>query len=215
MKKLGILFTFILLVQMAFAQDYYDDEVKTLFSNSKSNGWYGAFSMGYSQIDGHDALISGARGVFIFDHKFGIGMGGYGLVNNLDYHSYTGESPDPRFMLAGGYGGLILEPVVASKQAVHVSFPVLIGMGGVALLENNGWGWDWNFDPYYPNSEYDNDVFFVIEPAVELEFNLTRWFRTAAYVSYRFTSDIEMYETDSDVLNGFNFGMTFKFGKLH
>jgi len=48
-----------------------------------------------------------------------------------------------------------------------------------------------------------------------LEFNLTRWFRAAAFASYRFTSDIEIYQTKADVLDGFNFGMTFKFGKLN
>jgi len=215
MKKLGILLMVVLLVQVAQAQDDYNNQVQTLFSNHKSNGWYGAFTMGYSQIDGRDALISGARGAFVFDQKLAIGLGGYGFVNNLDYHSYYEDNPEQRFMLAGGYGGLIVEPIVAGRKAVHLSFPVLFGMGGVALVDNHGYGWDWNFDPYYPNTEYDNDVFFVIEPSAELEFNLTRWFRAAAYASYRFTSDIELYETDKDVLDGFSFGMTFKFGKLN
>ena len=215
MKKLGILVVVIMLVQIAKAQDNYNNQVQTLFSGHRSNGWYGAFTMGYSQIDGRDALISGARGAFVFDQKLAIGLGGYGFVNNLDYHSYFQDNPDQQFMLAGGYGGLIVEPIVGGRKAVHLSFPVLFGLGGVALVDNHGYGWDWNFDPYYSNTEYDNDVFFVIEPSAELEFNLTRWFRAAAYASYRFTSNIELYQTDSKVLDGFSFGMTFKFGKLN
>lgn len=215
MKKVGILVLIVLLVQLVKAQDEYNNGVQTLFSGHKSNGWYGAFTMGYSQIDGRDALISGARGAFVFDQKLAIGLGGYGFVNNLDYHSYYGESQDQQFMLAGGYGGLIVEPILGGRKAVHLSFPVLFGLGGVALVDNHGYGWDWNFDPYYPGTEYGNDVFFVIEPSAELEFNLTRWFRAAAYASYRFTSDIELYQTDKDVLDGFSFGMTFKFGKLN
>ncbi|HPF52631.1 MAG TPA: hypothetical protein PK335_13700 [Draconibacterium sp.] len=215
MKKLGILLAVVMLVQIAQAQDDYNNQVQTLFSGHRSNGWYGAFTMGYSQIDGRDALISGARGAFVFDQKLAIGLGGYGFVNNLDYHSYFQDNPDQQFMLAGGYGGLIVEPIVGGRKAVHLSFPVLFGLGGVALVDNHGYGWDWNFDPYYSNTEYDNDVFFVIEPSAELEFNLTRWFRAAAYASYRFTSNIELYQTDSKVLDGFSFGMTFKFGKLN
>lgn len=218
MKKLGILFIAVLLVQLTQAQDEISnnrEETQVLFSGHKSNGWYGAFTMGYSQIDGRDALISGARGAFVFDQKLAIGLGGYGFVNNLDYHSYYDNNPDRQFMLAGGYGGLIVEPIVAGRKAVHLSFPVLFGIGGVALVDNHNWGWDWDFDPYHPNSEYDNDVFFVIEPSAEVEFNLTRWFRAAAYASYRFTSNIELYQTDSKVLDGFSFGMTFKFGKLN
>jgi hypothetical protein len=54
----------------------------------------------------------------------------------------------------------------------------------------------------------------VIEPAIELEFNLTRFFRTAVFASYRHTSSTDLFETDPEVLRGFNFGMTFKFGKF-
>lgn len=215
MKQLSIVLVLVMAAFYAGAQDdYRNDEVETIFTKRKSNGGYGAFSLGYSQIAGRDALISGARGAFIFDHSFAIGLGGYGFVNNLDYSSYIHDNPEDRFMLAGGYGGLFIEPIIAGTKPVHVSFPILVGMGGIALVENSGWGWDWDIDPYHPGHEYDHDLFFVVEPGVELEFNLTRFFRAAAYASYRFTSEIELYETDDDVLNGFNFGMTFKFGKF-
>lgn len=215
MKQLSFVLVLVMAAFYAGAQDdYRNDEVETIFTKRKSNGGYGAFSLGYSQIAGRDALISGARGAFIFDHSFAIGLGGYGFVNNLDYSSYIHDNPEDRFMLAGGYGGLFIEPIIAGTKPVHVSFPILVGMGGIALVENSGWGWDWDIDPYHPGHEYDHDLFFVVEPGVELEFNLTRFFRAAAYASYRFTSEIELYETDDDVLNGFNFGMTFKFGKF-
>ncbi len=215
MKQLTLILALILSVNWAKAQDeYYNDEVQTIFSKRKSNGGYGAFSMGYSQIGGRDALISGARGAFIFDHSFAIGIGGYGFVNNLDYQSYNNINPDDKFMLAGGYGGLFVEPILGGTKPVHLSFPILIGMGGIALVDNYDWGWDWDVDPYHSGYEYDHDLFFVIEPSVELEFNLARFFRTALYASYRFTSEIDLYETDKDVLNGFNFGATFKFGKF-
>lgn len=219
MKKTFLFIIFILAISFVKAQDsYQSDEVRTIFSKNKSNGGYGAFTMSYSNIGGYDALVTGGRGAFIFDHTLAIGLGGYGFVNNLNYNYYHHDRENP-LSLAGGYGGLLIEPIVAGKSPVHVSFPILIGGGGVTLVDM--YSWDYWGNPHYGN-EYAYDAFFVIEPGVELEFNLARWFRLAAAVSYRYTSDIELYRTDSeishqygkDALRGFNYGLTFKFGKF-
>ncbi len=208
MKKTAILLSFILVVVFTYAQDdYQNDEIQTIFSKRRSNGGYGAFTISYSEIGGRDALVTGGRGAFIFDHSFAIGLGGFGFVNNLDYNHYELEND---FSLAGGYGGVFFEPIIAGRSPVHVSFPILIGMGGVSLFKN----YEWNWDDYHPYPEYGNDIFFVVEPAVELEFNMARFFRLAATVSYRYTSKIDLFETDENALKGFNFGMTFKFGKF-
>jgi hypothetical protein len=218
MKKLAIFLSLIMVFSFAKAQDNYEnDGIQSIFSRKKSNGGYGAFSLGYSEIDGRDALIAGARGAFIFDHVLAIGLGGYGFVNNLDYHSYYHHDENAyRFTTTGGYGGILIEPILAGKKPVHLSFPILLGIGGVALVDDQSWNWDWDWDNNQDHEyfEYDNDVFFVIEPGVELEFNLTRFFRLAAFANYRFTSKLELYDTDPDVLEGFNFGLTFKFGKF-
>jgi hypothetical protein len=215
MKKITVFLVFILAVSMAKAQDssYENDEVRTVFSRNKSNGGYGAFTVSYSNIGGYDALVTGGRGAFIFDHALAFGLGGYGFVNNLDYDYYhNGSNGTNRDLsLAGGYGGFIIEPIIAGKSPVHLSFPILIGGGGVALVDMYGWEYWGQPQPGY---EYDYDAFFVIEPAVELEFNLARFFRLAAAVSYRHTSDIQLAQTEKDALRGFNYGLTFKFGKF-
>jgi len=222
MKKLTLLLALIMVIGFTNAQDdYSNNEVQTIFSSGRNNGGYGAFSIGYSEIDGSDAFVGGVRGGFIFDHKLAIGLGGYGFVNNLDNHSYHNSTNDNLYM-AGGYGGVFIEPIVGGTKPVHVSFPILLGIGGVALTEDD-WDWDWEDDNYHNNNTYDSDVFFVVEPGIELEFNLSRFFRMAATVSYRFTSDVEFtkYNNDpvfegisSDALRGLNFGMVFKFGKF-
>ncbi len=204
MKKTAILLAFVLVSTFTYAQDdYQNDEIQTIFSKRRSNGGYGAFTISYSNIDGHDALVTGGRGAFIFDHSFAIGLGGFGFVNNFDYNQ---PDFDTEFSLAGGYGGIFFEPIIAGKSPVHVSFPILVGMGGVSLFKN--YGYDWNYN------EFGNDIYFVLEPAVELEFNMAHFFRLAATVSYRHTSKIELFNTDENALKGFNFGMTFKFGKF-
>ncbi len=209
MKKIFLLIVMLASVSVIFAQDdYQNDEIKTLFSKNKSNGGYGAFTVSYSNIGGQDALVTGGRGAFIFAHSLALGLGGYGFVNNLNYDSYH---IDGELSLAGGYGGLLIEPIVAGKSPVHLSFPILIGGGGVSLVDMYNWD---NWGNPYPTYEYDYDSFFVIEPGVELEMNIARFFRLAAAVSYRHTSEIQLYQTSSDALRGFNYGLTFKFGKF-
>lgn len=218
MKKTALFFALVLAISFAHAQDnnYNNNEVRTIFSNDGNNGGFGAVSLGYSEIDGSDAFIGGVRGGFIFDQKLAIGLGGYGFVNNLDNNKY-GNAINRDMYLAGGYGGVFIEPIVAGNSPVHVSFPILLGIGGVSLSYDN-WNWNWE-DDYYHGYDYDSDVFFVFEPGVNLEFNLTRFFRMAAAVSYRITSDIELDDTDMakidhDALRGLNFALVFKFGKF-
>jgi len=171
MKKTALFLMFAVGIFCAHAQDdYNNDHVRTLFPKNNSNGFYGAFSLGYSQLNGKDALVSGGRLAFIFDHSLAIGLGGYGFVNNLDYHLYYENQPLD-YTLAGGYGGLIIEPIVGGRNPVHFSFPILVGLGGAALIEDNA---PYNRDYYDRFNEVDHDFFFVIEPAVELEANLTR-----------------------------------------
>lgn len=192
-----------------FAQDENrrsDDEIRTIFSKHRGNGGYGAFTLGYGHVEGKDAFISGVRGMFIFNHTLAVGFGGYGFVNDLDHHHYIDGQPD-QGALAGGYGGLIFEPIIGPSLPVHLSFPILVGVGGV--VRNEGGWWE--------NSDYhdeDHDTYLVFEPSAELEFNLTKFLRAAAWANYRFTSDIELEQTDPDILRGFNMGITFKIGKF-
>ncbi len=214
MKKIIVLLIMVALANTAFTQDdvyYNDDEMQTIFSQKRSNGAYGSFSLGYSQIDGKDAFVTGARGAFIINHSLAIGIGGYGFINDLDYDHYHYNNQSSGYNLAGGYGGFFIEPIVAPNRAVHVSFPVMFGMGAVTLVEDNDYWFD--YDPFY---DLGTDVFLFIEPAVEVEFNLLKFMRAAASVSYRLTSDIELDEPsiDKDVLNGLNMSLVFKFGKF-
>ncbi len=209
MKKYFLLLIMSWAVLFTNAQEEKRNEIQTLFSGQSSLGFYGSFSLGYSQINEKDALVSGARGGLIFNHSTAIGLAGYGFVNNMESHMYQNENR-MRYSLAGGYGGIFIEPIIGGLKPVHVAFPVLFGMGGIAQVRNYGPGY-WEF-PYFDTPE--SDLFFIIEPAVELEFNLARFFRTAVALSYRFTSDIELFEVSEDVLQGFTFGLTFKFGKF-
>jgi hypothetical protein len=207
MKKLTLLIFLGLGFLLASAQEYTDnDQISTIFSKNRKNGGYGALSFSYTEIDNKDAFLMGARGSWIIDHSFAIGLGGCGFINDVDYHGWLNTDLDNN--LAGGYGGLYLEPILAPRLPVHISFPVLLGVGGISNIPDQV-NWDnWVFD------DSNSDVYLVLEPTIELEFNMTRHMRLAGTIGYRFTSDIELENTNPDILKGTNIGLIFKFGKF-
>lgn len=184
-----------------------DNQIGTIFSGHRSNGGYGAISLSYTEIENKDALMVGARGSWIMDHSLAIGLGGRGFINDLDHHRWMDD--DYNDNLAGGYGGIYLEPIIGPRLPVHVSFPVLAGVGGIARIANEDY---WGNRHLYDDT--NEDVFWILEPSVELEFNLTRHMRFAGTVAYRFTSEIEMENTDPDVMEGLSVGLILKFGKF-
>jgi hypothetical protein len=184
-----------------------NNEIQTILPKGKGFGAYGALSMGYTQLDSKDAFVTGARGGIILGQSLGLGVAGYGFLNDVNYHHFFDAYP-MRQSLAGGYGGVFIEPIIGSNKAIHLAFPVLFGAGGLALLEYGGWrGMDYIY-------ERDYDPFLVLEPAAELEFNFTRFLRVAAYVSYRFTTRIDLQNVDENVLRGPTIGAVVKLGKF-
>jgi hypothetical protein len=208
MKKYIAIISLVLILPGVQAQEE-NNEFKTLFGDKQiSHGGYGAVSVNYSQIDGKDAIVMGGRGAWVIGHGIAIGFAGSGFLN--DYHYNPNLSGGRNVNLAGGYGGLLIEPILFPKFPVHISIPVVAGVGGVAYTTSfNPYDWD---DPQYFVEEASS--FLVLEPGVELEFNVVRFFRLAIGGYYRLTSDIRLYDTSPDVLNGFSGGITLKFGKF-
>lgn len=203
MKKIILLSALLFAASVVLAQKNdslkKQNEIKTVFGNKKvTHGVYFGFSVGYSIIDNKDAFTSGARLMWVIGHSFAWGLAGSGFANN--FHSDEGTS------LQGGYGGLMFEPILLPKYPVHLSFPVLLGVGGVAKVNADVWEPDYNVD--------DADALFIAEPGVELEMNLLKFVRLSVGASYRFTTDIYLDGESHDVLNGFNTMVSLKFGKF-
>ncbi len=184
-------------------------EYRTLFGRDgkHSHGAYGALTFNYGMIDGQDALMTGIKGGWIIDHRLTLGIAGTGFMNDL---RFTDKLQNDAVNLAGGYGGLLIEPIIAPFAPVHITFPVIIGAGGVAYVNYNWWNYEGNTEP----TVWDSDAFFVIEPGIEIEFNVVKFMRLAVGASYRHTSKVRLDNTDGDVLRGFNGGLSLKFGKF-
>lgn len=198
-----------------YGQEGKGDEMQTIFGNTDhkiSHGGYAAFSVGYTQIDGEDAMTLGGRAAWVIDHHVAIGLAGKALMNSVYIDGYWDKvNPGQGYYLVGGYGGFFVEPIIAPNFPVHISVPILIGAGGLALDDYTWHDYQWENNDYTP---YDYDTFFVIEPGVEIELNVVKFFRVAFGASYRYTSDMHMDYVPKNLMNGFNGSVTFKFGKF-
>lgn len=90
-------------------------------------------------------------------------------------------------------------------------FPVLFGAGGISYVSKES-----NMNN---NLIEDSEAFLLIEPAAEIELNLTRFFRFAIGASYRYPTsfDVGLSGTPSASaasIKGMSYTATFKFGKF-
>jgi hypothetical protein len=188
-------------------QYYKNKEIKTLLGRNRAGGGYGSFTFGYTQIDHQNAVLLGGRFSWIASHCIGIGVGGTGFINELHYEPSLGRD----VFLTGGYGGIYIEPILFPRFPVHLSFPVLLGAGGVSYVSKDA--------SVNNNFIEDSEAFLLIEPAAELELNVTKFFRLAFGATYRFPTPFNVGlsgspKANAESLRGMSYTVTFKFGKF-
>jgi len=141
--------------------------------------------------------------VFSFDPERE-GGGGYGLVSKIKAPE-NGKNGETLYYQMG-YGGLVLEYVNNSRQLTHYTFSTLIGAGGLSYTYKMGKG-DWPFD-------YAEDTFFIIEPEINVELNVSSHFRVGLGVGYRWISGLDLKGITDQDLSGVSANLTFKFGSF-
>jgi hypothetical protein len=194
MKKLVLLlvivFTFSALAQEA-----------TLINGEIESGGFGGPVIKVTNINGENTVLVGGRGGWIVNHSFVLGGGGYGLVTDVkakvtdSIHQY----------IEMGYGGLELEYITSSNDLLHLSIGLLVGGGGIGYKyeDNNGL-----------STSHNKNSFFVLEPCIDANLNVTHFFRIAAGVSYRYVSGLKSAVSTNADLSGPSANLTLKFGKF-
>lgn len=183
-----------------------NDDIQTLFSRDEKNGGYFDIYVNFSELNSKNAVEIGSRMAFIVKRSFAIGIDGAGFITDLHTDEYNTD-----YLLTGGYGGLLLEPIIFPKFPVHLSFPVVLGGGAVCYAEAVNIEGD--VQDLIVN---DVDGFLLAKPGVEIELNVTRYFRFCLNTHYRFTADLgtDPKMVSAKELDGFSYGISFKFGKF-
>lgn len=191
MKKIFLLIVAISLTAGLKAQE--EDEFQTLFGGEplQITGFGGPF-MNFSILDGNFAhLMGGGGGVLINDFFFG-GYG-LGLTNSIPYQETGNE-------LGFAHGGFWLGYNFMSNRIIHPVLHLQLGWGEISEREPAG------------EKVRSGDNIFVVNPTLELEMNVTNYFKIAAGGNYRLVTfiDEEGY-SDKDFMNPGVF-LSFKFG---
>lgn len=205
-----ILFALILLLTNAYttkAQEKPEEqEMQTLFGNKTvSIGGMGGPQIGLSSFNDREVWLMGGLGGVVINHSLVIGGGGWGIVNMPRFDNIGGNT---NAYIQGGYGGVLIEPIIKSNKLIHVAMPILVGAGNLM------WVKEISQDMMDPLNEIDNDSFFVLEPGIELELNVVKFMRIAAGVKYRWAPNLNLVDTPQNPFNGMTTSITFKFGKF-
>jgi hypothetical protein len=216
-----LIFTLLILPGLMVMAQEEEEEFKTIFGSDYSSGGYGAPELKLGNVNHNMSLLLGGRGGWIIGHRFVLGGAGYGLTTSNTF-DYTEKLFDPNGSLIDstrnlrldmGYGGVLLEYIALPKKAIHLSFPLIIGAGGASI------GSQINQDPNQLDpvewTTYDyveSSAFFIVEPGISLEMNMTRFFRLNLGATYRFVSGTTLERMDSNDLSDLSFSLALKFG---
>lgn len=203
--------------QWSMAQEVNDNsrnerEQQTLFGNKKGFGGFVGFGSKTSEINGQMAYLMGGEASFVFGHSLNIGFEGYGMITDVTSNTLNDDG-DPYFLQLG-YGGIHIEPVIASDNLIHVTLPILLGAGGIAETERSYFkGQIGNgFEAHFDQKPYRSDMFLVAEPGVNLELNVFKFMRLTGGVSYRFVSDAQIPGLHKTDLEGITGNLSLRFG---
>ncbi len=197
--------TIILLLSLMTAPSAKSQDMQTLFDGDVKHGGFGGPVVRFGSIDNDLAVWVGGRGGWIINfsnqHSISLGGGGYGLVteHQMPFQPENGETE----LAAAGYGGFEVEYTNQTYRLLHFTTSTLIGAGGLTTRTTD-----------HEFSDSDPEPFFVLEPGVHAEVNMTHFFRIAAGLSYRITSGIDKGGFGDSDFSGLNAAITFKFGSF-
>lgn len=196
-----------------------EPQLKTFAGDSgpiKHSG-YGGPQVKFTTIDETFGLLVGARGAWTINRTFSLGLAGYGLVTKHEVN-YTDMFNEKQYHnINFGYGGIYFEYIHQPLDYVHFSGNVLCGFGGLNVSDRQNWGSS-------EGNEFDDSPsrgYFVLEPTIAVEFNITRFFRISAEASYRWMTDVwennqfkKAQGLNNIDLKGLSGGLTFEFGSF-
>jgi hypothetical protein len=211
MKKFYWIILFACFVSPVFAQS----QQQTLVGPEKITvqGFGGPVLKFTSIREGYFGFLFGVNGGILLNNQFMLGVGAYGLVNDIRT-SPTADVKIPHtsdMYLNMAYGGLMVGYTATPHRLIHVMANLLVGTG-VVDYRYKFWiegGMDWSVG----SPKVDTDYFFVLEPSVNAELNLTRVVKVYVGGSYRFATGVGMITglSNRDIA-GPTINLGFKFG---
>lgn len=169
-------------------------QTQTLFNKARVVGGFGSPIVEIGLDENYNTSVGGGGGLLINSFF----LGGYGM-GSLDFEELLTQDGDiERIDL--GHGGLWLGFSVPTHKLIHFYGSARIGWGAIDIRTRNA-----VFD--------ELDQVFVLTPEAGIELNITRWFKLAGTVGYRYLDGInESSFYSNDDFRGAFAGITLRFG---
>lgn len=173
-------------------------EYRTIFDQKdiKISGQGGPF-MQFTALAGEFAHMMGGGGAVLLNDFF---IGGYGLGLTNAIPDYVNDHPDDKLSL--GHGGFWIGYSLFGGKPVHACISTTVGWGEFGII---------GYEGDYP---FIRDRIFALAPAIELEMNLTRYFRIGAGATYNIYTGLDEHRHgyDTGALSNPGGFLSFKFG---
>jgi len=173
-------------------------EVETLTGGSFESGGYGGPVYKVGLIGDEIGLFSGGRGGWIINHTFVVGGGGYSTM--FDVETDLVDEGGETYYLRMNYGGFEMEYIHNSDRVLHWTVHLTLGGGSASLRLH---------DPDYTE---ESDHFYIVEPSVNMDVNVTDWFRLGFGASYHAVFGVDLTGMEDSDLGGPSGQIVFKFG---
>jgi hypothetical protein len=196
MKKNLLIIASILIVLTSYSQD----DFQTIFGGDVTISGYGGPMMSFTSLNGDFAhMMGGGGGVLISKSFF---FGGFGLGNST-YHTFDYTNPHTNIQsfdmdLDISYGGLSFGYIIAPNKPIHPAVYLQTGWGDVVLSENG--------------TNRNSDNIFVLNPSVQMEINMTRFFRIGVGVNYQYVNGVNLNGLSNEDFSYPGGFLSFKFG---
>lgn len=179
--KRQILFSLVALMLTA-SQIVAQDTTHTILKLNRPQylGLYIAPEMQYGQLNSGFTPFGGASAMLLIGKRFAIGMTAQRSLNE----SYSPKGVSPLY-LQGGFGGLKMEYTAKPNAAIHMSFPLVVGMGFASTDSTLNRGRHLDNRDYGNGNRFGNNNFVVIQPGIQVEGNLIRYAKFFVGASYR------------------------------
>lgn len=195
MKKAILSISIIMISLSSFSQD----DFQTIFGNEVSISGFGGPFMSFTSMNDEFAHMMGGGGGVILSKTFFFGGFGMGSTT-MHYFDYTNPNTNAVFTdmeLDLGYGGLYFGYIIAPNRPIHPAVYLQTGWGEVSLGDDQ-------------NKISDN--VFVLNPSLQLEMNMTSFFRIGVGVNYQYVSGVNINGLEDEDFSYPGAFLSFKFG---
>ncbi|MFT6868282.1 MAG: hypothetical protein ACJA08_003132 [Cyclobacteriaceae bacterium] len=198
-----------------YAQKYMDthdpksSDVKSLLGKDNEFAGFGGADLKMSTLKDDRTLLMGMYAGTIINRNYLFGIAGYGIVSANDFRgSLPGSTELKKLSLHGGYGGVLIGATMFTKEIIHLSFPILLGAGSIDVVDDK-------FLDNFTNLDVtiEKSAFFVIEPAAQIEINVTKKFRIAGGIAYRYVTASGFSYLENEDLTGLTSTLSLRFGR--